>query len=97
MADELKNIFLAGLGAAAYTYEKASKVVDEMVEKGKISMEEGKELTQQLKRNLSEKAEQIKPLTKEELLAILSEKNYATKDEVEVLKERIAKLENKTE
>lgn len=97
MADEIKNILLAGLGAAAYTHEKASKLVDELVQKGKITMEEGKELSQELKRNISVKAEQLKPLTKEELLAVLSEQSYATKIEIDALSERLTKLENKPE
>lgn len=95
MADEIKNLFLAGLGAAAYTHEKASKLVDELVQKGKITIEEGKELSQELKRNISEKAELLKPLTKEELIAILSEQNFATKIEIDALSERLSKLENK--
>ncbi len=40
MINEFKNILLAGIGSAAYTYEKASNLVDEMVQKGKITVNE---------------------------------------------------------
>jgi polyhydroxyalkanoate synthesis regulator phasin len=95
MVDQLKKALLAGLGSAAYTYEKASKVIDEMVAKGKLTVEDGKELSQELKRNIAEKGEKIRPVTKEDLSHILSDANFVTKDEFEDLKNRLAKLEEK--
>ena len=95
MVDQLKKALLAGLGSAAYTYEKAIKVIDEMVEKGKLTVEDGKELSQELKKNIALKSEKIRPITKDDLAEILGESNFATKDEVEELKNRLAKLEAK--
>jgi polyhydroxyalkanoate synthesis regulator phasin len=95
MVDQLKKALLAGLGSAAYTYEKASKVIEEMVAKGKLTVEDGKELSQELKRNIAEKGEKIRPITKEDLSQILSDANFVTKDEFEDLKNRLAKLEEK--
>lgn len=95
MMDELKNIILAGLGSAAYTYEKASNLVEELVQKGKLTLEEGKELSQELKRTVIEKEEKIKPLTKEDMAALLREMNFATKDDLESIKERLSNLEEK--
>jgi polyhydroxyalkanoate synthesis regulator phasin len=95
MVDQLKKALLAGLGSAAYTYEKASKVIDDMVAKGKLTVEDGKELSQELKRNIAEKGEKIRPITKEDLSQILSDANFVTKDEFEDLKNRLAKLEEK--
>lgn len=95
MVDELRNVLLAGLGSAAYTYEKASKVVDDLVEKGKLTLDEGKELSSELKRNIVEKGEKIKPLTKQDILDIFKEFNFATRDDLSQLEERISKLEQK--
>lgn len=99
MMDELKKIFLAGIGSVAYTYEKASVVIDEMVEKGKLTMDEGKELTQELKRNLKDTgekfSEKVMPLSKNDIKALLVEMNLATKEDVEELKQRITILEEK--
>ncbi|MDP4145942.1 MAG: hypothetical protein Q8936_15880 [Bacillota bacterium] len=93
MIDELKKVILAGLGSAAYTYEKATKVLDDMVEKGKLTMDEGKELSQELKRNMQEKAQSIKPLTKEDLVAALNQMNFVTKEDLASINERLTKLE----
>ncbi|MCY6372701.1 phasin family protein [Clostridium ganghwense] len=101
MVDEIKNIILAGIGSAAYTYEKATKLVDDMVAKGKLTIDEGKELSQELKRTLKDKtketADKVKPLTKEEMKELLSEMNFATKTEIQEIKERLAKLEQSAE
>ena len=47
--DVFKDIFLAGVGAAAVTGEKAKEVVDTLIEKGGITIEQGKELNSELK------------------------------------------------
>lgn len=77
MVSDAKNIFLAGVGAAALTYEKATEVISQLVERGKLTLEEGRELSEELKRDVKntandakesmlEKVNNIKPLTKEE-------------------------------
>lgn len=94
--EELKNIILAGIGSAAYTYEKASGVIDNMVQKGKLTVDEGKELSQELKRtiskkNSSESKEEGVPVTKEDIKELLQEMNFATKDDLNSI---IARLDN---
>ncbi|MBD7910920.1 MULTISPECIES: phasin family protein [Clostridium] len=103
MVNDAKKIFLAGVGAAAMTYEKASEVVSTLVEKGKLTVDEGKELSEELKREVKSSAEEvkekvaekIKPLTREDLRCILEEMNYATKSEILELQRRIEVLEQK--
>jgi poly(hydroxyalkanoate) granule-associated protein len=106
MSSEAKKIFLAGLGTAALTFEKAGEVVNDLIAKGKLSVEEGKELSQELKRNITEKGtetkenvkqkiDDIKPITKESLKEVLGEMDYATKADVLELKAMIEKLEAK--
>lgn len=93
MFEELKKILLAGLGSATYTYEKAAKFISDMVEKGKLTMEEGKELTNDLKNNIKQKTQDIKPLNKDDLMIIL--KDYLKKDEFKSIEERLSKIETK--
>jgi poly(hydroxyalkanoate) granule-associated protein len=108
MSNEAKKIFLAGLGTAALTWEKAGDVINELIEKGKLSVDEGKELSQELKRNIEQKGtetkenikqkmDDLKPLTKEGLKEILVEMNYATKADILELKRMIEKLETEKE
>lgn len=104
MVEDAKKLFLAGVGAAAMTYEKASEVVNSLVDKGRLTVDEGKELSEELKRNVKSTAteakgmvkdtmEKMKPITKDELLQILGEMNYATKADIIELKHKIEKLE----
>lgn len=95
MMNELKNLLLAGLGSAAYTYEKASKLIDDMVQKGKLTMDEGKELSEELKRNIKGKVEDVKPLTKDDMVSILNQMNFATKDDLQNIMQRLDMLEEK--
>ncbi|MBV4420252.1 hypothetical protein KM800_13135 [Clostridium tyrobutyricum] len=95
MISELKKLFLASIGSAAYTYEKASKLIDEMVQKGKITVDEGKQLTEELKRNVINKKNQMKPLTKDELISTLNNSNFASKEDISSINERLTKLEEK--
>lgn len=94
MVDELKNILLAGLGSAAYTYEKSKKIVDEMVAKGKITLNEGKELSEELKRNIKGAENEVRPLTRNDMSELLKEMNFASKDDLEEIKTRLSKLED---
>lgn len=97
MLNELKNIFLAGIGSAAYTYEKAAQLVDEMVEKGKLTVEEGKELSEELKRTVKTKINEQcpKPITKEDFTELLKEMNFVSKEDFDSLNNRVTLLEEK--
>ena len=50
--DDLKKILLMGIGAVATTAEKSKEMVDSLVEKGELTVEQGKVLNEELKRNL---------------------------------------------
>ena len=54
IGDGFKNIFLAGIGALAYTGEKGKEVIDQLVEKGEITLDQGRELNEELKRKADE-------------------------------------------
>lgn len=99
MMDELKKVLLAGIGSIAYTYEKSAKVIEELVEKGRLSIDEGKELSQELKRTFKDKSEEfnekVMPLTKDDLKNILSEEDFVSRDEFNDLREQVTKLEAK--
>ena len=98
MTNELKNILLAGLGSAAYTYEKASKIVDDLVNKGKLTMKEGKELSEELRRtakNFEQETNKSLNFTKEELQDIFNELDFATKNDLREVNNRLNAIEQK--
>jgi len=91
MEEILKKVFLAGIGTLALTYEKANEVVEAMVEKGKITMEQGKELNEELKRVINNK--ETTSNNSSDLKDILKELNLATKEDITNLESRINNLE----
>lgn len=55
ISDDLKKIMLAGIGAVASTAEKSKQVLDDLVKKGELTVEQGKVLNEELKRNVISK------------------------------------------
>ena len=54
MREELKKIFLMGLGAMSMTNEKAETLKKELLQKGEEMLEAGKVANEELKHNLKE-------------------------------------------
>lgn len=106
MMNELKKVILAGVGTAATAYEKADSFIEDMVSKGKMTVEDGKVLSEELKRDIEEKTteatkeisnklDKMKPFTKDDFKAMFDEANKDTLEEINKLRERVAVLEAK--
>ena len=54
ISEDLKKIFLFGVGAVATTAEKSKVLIDELVEKGDLTVQQGKILNEELKHNIKE-------------------------------------------
>jgi len=88
----------AGIGAVAVTAEKSKDLLDEMVEKGELTVEQGKVLNEELKHNVKktvkEKVNALKPASAEELSDLLDK---MTPEQIAALKEQILKKEEASE
>ena len=91
LTDGLKKILLAGVGAVALTAEKAGEILEEMVEKGEITVEQGKALNQELKRTVKENAGK-KDNGEKDLSKVVE---GLSSEELSKLKELIAAAESK--
>lgn len=91
LTDGLKKIMLAGVGAVALTVEKAEEILDEMVEKGEITVDQGKALNTELKRTVKENPIGKNADTKDLVKVV----EGLSKDELAKLKELIAEAESK--
>lgn len=92
----LKKLLLAGIGSMAYTYEKGEEIVEDLIKKGEITISQGKELNQELKRkNMGEKAPDHEGAVWEMLRDVLSGMDIATKEDLNRLEERIKRLEDR--
>lgn len=83
LGEGLKKILLAGIGTAAVTAEKSKEILDELVRKGELTVEQGKVLNQELKHNIKSTVKTAADSVKE---------NAARKNEQEELKATISKL-----
>ena len=54
LTDGLRKMFLAGVGVVATGAEKTQEVVEELVKKGELTVEQGKTLNQELTRKAKE-------------------------------------------
>lgn len=59
ISEGLKTIAFAIVGVGAITGEKAGQIIDELVKKGELTVEEGKILDSELAKKLGERAESI--------------------------------------
>lgn len=64
--DGLRKVFLAGVGALATTVEKSQEIVDDLVKKGELTVEQGKALNAELKRKVAEVKESSEAKAAEE-------------------------------
>ncbi len=54
-----KDIFLAGVGALAIGAEKSKDLVDQLIAKGELTVEQGKELNEELKHKAADTATNV--------------------------------------
>ena len=77
LGEGIKKLLLAGIGTAAVTAEKSKEVLDELVKKGELTVEQGKVLNQELKHNIKESVKKnvnvtLKPSNPDELKDVLN-------------------------
>ena len=96
MADSIiKDIFLAGLGVASITKEKAEKLMDEMVKRGGVKDKEAKGYIDDLLERGKKEREEFRGNVSKEVQKVMDKLGLATKDDVAKIMKRIEKLEKK--
>ena len=95
LSDDMKKLFLLGIGAAAVTAEKARDLVDHLVEKGELSIEQGKVLNEELKHHIQTRVDEAKSERAAQRMEQLSSQIRSMSDEeLEQLKEVIRKVQS---
>jgi len=87
--DGMKKVFLAGVGAIALTAEKGSELIGELVKKGEITVEQGKDLNKDLQRSFKESMDK-RGVNIDEMTQKFSK---MSSDELAKIKEQIANAE----
>ena len=99
LGESLKKLLLIGIGTAAVTAEKSKEVLDDLVKKGELTVEQGKVLNKELKHNINETLKDnvnvsVKASTPEELQTLLEK---MTPEQIEQLKQQISNMEQTAE
>ena len=95
ITEGIKKIFLAGVGAVATTGEAAKNLIDNLVEKGELTVEQGKVLNEELKRNTKEKINKhVTVNVVNEFKDVFSAVDKMSKEELEALKEKLESLKD---
>lgn len=99
LGETVKKVLLAGVGAVAITAEKSKDLLDDMVKKGELTVEQGRILNEELKHNIKTKIKEnvnvsVKPSSAEELEELLTK---MSSEQIQALKDQIARMERQQE
>lgn len=82
-----KNLLLMGIGAAATTAEKGKDIVNDLVKKGEITVDQGKVLNEELKNKAASKVSD----------SMLKRVDKMSKEERDALREKLSQLDQEEE
>lgn len=95
--EDMKKILLAGIGAVATTVEKSQDLVDHLISKGELTVEQGKVLNEELKRKRKSVKENegndSTPQDMDEHKSILDQLDNLNEEELAALKKKLAEME----
>ena len=98
ITEGIRKIFLAGVGAVATTGEAAKSLIDTLVEKGELTVEQGKALNEELKKSAKDKMNRhVTVHVVNEFKDVYSAVDKMSKEELESLKERLNELTAKND
>ena len=83
LSDNIKKLLLLGIGAAALTAEKSKEMIDELVKKGELTVDQGKVLNEELKHKASEKVAD----------AMINRVEKLSKEERDILRRKLSELD----
>ena len=90
LSESMKKILLAGIGAAATTADKSKEILDDLVKRGELTVEQGKVLNEELKHN-------VKKTVKNEQTEAADLLKGMTPEQIAALKEQLARMEDEEE
>jgi len=97
MKDTFGKAISLGLGLAVAGKEQVERTMDELVKKGELNKAESGSLTEELVRKGEEAKARMEELVRSRVQALLGEGNWATKEDIERLEQRISALERRTD
>lgn len=96
VGEGMKKILLAGIGAVATTAESAKDIVDDLVKKGELTVEQGKVVNEELKHKAKDKLkDHVTVDIVKEYGNLMDAVDAMSDSDLELLKEKIKAKEQK--
>jgi len=95
MFDIVKKAMFAGVGAAVVTKEKVESTLQDLVEKGKLSADEAKQMTEKIIAEGEKETEQAKNEASRLFTDLLNRAQVVTQDQLTALEKRVRDLEGR--
>lgn len=92
MIDLIKKAALTGIGIASLTSEKIEELSKELIEKGKMSEQEGEKFIQEMLSRAEESREALRKQTESIVNKVLGQVQLAKADDITKLQDEIEKL-----
>ena len=90
-----EKIIMAGIGAITKTAENAGDLLEELVTKGELSVEQGKALNEELKHEIKESInEAAQKVQSSAVSSFVKNMDKLTSDEIALIRAKIDELEN---
>ena len=93
MKETLKNILYTGIGIAFLTKDKIEELKADLVEKGRISQEEGRQFVDDLLRRSEKARDQLDLWINKRVEERIEQFNLATRDELSDLRRQVEELQ----
>jgi polyhydroxyalkanoate synthesis regulator phasin len=89
LAEIMKKSMAAGIGIIAFTANKAQEFVDDMVERGELTREQGTSIIKEIAQQGEETRKQLSEMMRAEVRKVVDEANIASKDDLKRLEDKI--------
>ena len=93
MKETLKNILYTGIGIAFLTKEKVEELKADLIEKGKMSQEEGRQFVDDLLRRSEKARDQLDLWINKRVEERIAQFDMATRDELADLRRKVEELQ----
>ncbi len=92
MFDFFERGFLATVGVLSVSREKVQEIVDQMVARGDLNLDEGKQLVDKMVKRGQEERETMRGLVRQEVQKVVGELDMASRKDFQVLNDKLDAL-----
>ncbi len=92
MFDFFERGFLATVGLLSVSREKVQEMVDQMVARGELNLDEGKQLVDKMVKRGQEERESMRGLVRQEVQKVVGELDMVSRKDFQVLNDKLDAL-----